>query len=264
MDTETPPWLMPLSTALGEPPFFLVHAVSGSASPYLALARLLDRRCYGLEARGLHGEAPDTSMEGAASAYADAVQRLCPHGPYLLGGWSLGGAVAFEMARVLTQRGGEVALVLLIDTEPDWIPPTPSDAELLARYVDDVAQMHSRADLSLRLGEETLGDLQAQIAAVADVLVTAGLAPAGMEAVLRVRVEVSLLLARAFSSYAPRPLDVRAALLATAGGAAAQEAAWRDLAAGGLNARVVPGDHYTLLRSPHVETLADAVGSTIG
>jgi len=39
-------------------------------------------------------------------------------GPYFLGGWSLGGQVAYEMARVLTARGrgADVALVILVDT----------------------------------------------------------------------------------------------------------------------------------------------------
>src|SRR5439155_14202567 len=108
---------------------------------------------------------------------------------------------AFEMPRVLQADGGEIPLVLLLDTDPDWIPATPTDAELLARYVDDVARMHLRTDLSLQLGEEARGDVQTQIDAVAGLLVASGLAPAAMEADLRVRIEVSLALARAFSSY---------------------------------------------------------------
>lgn len=47
-----------------------------------------------------------------------------PRGPYLLGGWSFGGLVAWETARRLEERGEEVALLVLIDSRP----PDPAAA----------------------------------------------------------------------------------------------------------------------------------------
>ena len=54
-----------------------------------------------------------------AAEYAAAVEAAAPDGPYLLGGWSFGGIVAFEMARQLRERGRPVALLALLDS---WSP----------------------------------------------------------------------------------------------------------------------------------------------
>ena len=40
-----------------------------------------------------------------ASAYLPKIREVQPAGPYLLGGYSGGGLVAFEMAQLLTPRG---------------------------------------------------------------------------------------------------------------------------------------------------------------
>lgn len=48
--------------------------------------------------------------------YADLVQTLQPEGPCLLLGYSLGGNVAFEVARELERRGREVSHVVIIDS----------------------------------------------------------------------------------------------------------------------------------------------------
>ncbi len=44
-----------------------------------------------------------------ASRYVEALRLERPRGPYLLGGWSMGGIVAFEMARQLAAAGARGA-----------------------------------------------------------------------------------------------------------------------------------------------------------
>jgi thioesterase domain-containing protein len=53
------------------------------------------------------------------------IQRRQPHGPYLLGGWSAGGVLAYEMTRQLIARGEKVKKLLLIDS------PCPVQLEAL-------------------------------------------------------------------------------------------------------------------------------------
>jgi thioesterase domain-containing protein len=50
-----------------------------------------------------------------AAAYLPAVKAVQSAGPYLLGGWSMGGLVAYEMAVQLQREGAEVGLVALMD-----------------------------------------------------------------------------------------------------------------------------------------------------
>jgi pimeloyl-ACP methyl ester carboxylesterase len=114
-------------------PLFLIHAVSGLSSPYLRLGRLGDdfsyfdgeRMVYGI-ASPIYGnrvfKAPSTLQELAAR-YVDAVRAKQPHGPYLLGGWSMGGMLAIKMADLLLQGGEQVLKVIMIDSaNPETLP----------------------------------------------------------------------------------------------------------------------------------------------
>ena len=99
-------------------PLFLVHPAGGQVFPYVHLAQFLgpDQPCYGLQARGLEdGQDPHTRIEDMAAYYIQAMQTVQPTGPYLLGGWSMGGVVAFEMAQQLHAQGQRVALLALLD-----------------------------------------------------------------------------------------------------------------------------------------------------
>ncbi|EEQ30369.1 conserved hypothetical protein [Microsporum canis CBS 113480] len=112
-------------------PLILVHAISGLALPYFALGPLSeieeDRPVYGISspmytstlANPLNGTLPQVAEE-----YVATVRReIQPFGPYLLGGWSMGGMIAMEMAAVLQAQGDEVPHVILIDSvNPRYFP----------------------------------------------------------------------------------------------------------------------------------------------
>lgn len=100
-------------------PLILIHAISGLALPYLALGEL-DRDIYGISAplfeHGSASPAPRTLAEVAALYVAIVRREIQPHGPYLLGGWSLGGMIAVEMARLFVAQGEIVSHVIMIDS----------------------------------------------------------------------------------------------------------------------------------------------------
>ena len=113
--------LVPMHQGEGGPrrPFFLVAGMFGNVLNLRHLAQLLggDRPFYGLQARGLFGEdQPHDNFPDAASDYIAELKQVQPHGPYLLGGFSGGGLIAWEMARQLEAEGEEVALTVLLDT----------------------------------------------------------------------------------------------------------------------------------------------------
>src|SRR5207237_6398881 len=75
-----------------------------------------DRPVYGLQARGLDAsEEPQNRVEDMAATYLEAVRAVQPEGPYAIAGYSLGGLIAFEMARTLAAQGDEVEWLGLID-----------------------------------------------------------------------------------------------------------------------------------------------------
>lgn len=109
----------------GRTPLFVVAGMFGNVLNLSHLAHLLgeERPFYALQARGLYGDAsPHESFEEAAADYIAEVKQVQPEGPYLLGGFSGGGLVAYEMARQLIAAGDEVQAVLMLDTPAREIP----------------------------------------------------------------------------------------------------------------------------------------------
>jgi acyl transferase domain-containing protein/thioesterase domain-containing protein/SAM-dependent methyltransferase len=99
-------------------PSFWVHGGPGDVNWVMELARRLpaDMPVYAFEARGLgSGAPPPDSVEAMAAAYVARLVAARPEGPIVLGGYSAGGAIAFEMARQLEQAGRPVARLLLLD-----------------------------------------------------------------------------------------------------------------------------------------------------
>ncbi len=121
--THSLPWsaLVPIKTNGNQPPLFCVHPGGGNVLCYHHLAYYLssERPFYGLQSVGLNPEnQPHTSVEQMATHYIQELQTVQPHGPYFLSGWSFGGLVAFEMAQQLSHQGEQIALLVLIDTNP--------------------------------------------------------------------------------------------------------------------------------------------------
>ncbi|NEO64566.1 MAG: hypothetical protein F6J98_30815 [Moorea sp. SIO4G2] len=111
--------LVPIQPNGNKRPFFLVPGGGGNVVYYSYLARHLssDQPFYGLQAVGLDGETePYTRVEDIAAHNIQEIQSIQPQGPYLLGGHSFAGKVAFEMAQQLQKQGQEVGLLAILDT----------------------------------------------------------------------------------------------------------------------------------------------------
>ncbi|MCF7958259.1 MAG: amino acid adenylation domain-containing protein, partial [Phycisphaerae bacterium] len=100
----------------GSPLFFLPGAGGHAFTFYdLAYRMDLDRPVYGLQLRGLDGkQSPHESMKDMAAYFIKEIQNIQPMGPYYLGGYSLGGRIAFEMAQQLQKQGQKVAWLAMI------------------------------------------------------------------------------------------------------------------------------------------------------
>ncbi len=76
------------------------------------------------------------SVEELAARYVDEIQRVQPHGPYFILGWSVGGQLAHAAAVALQNAGEEVAYLGIMDAgivEPEFADalsePTPTTVE---------------------------------------------------------------------------------------------------------------------------------------
>lgn len=110
-------------------PLFLVHPAGGHVYIYRDLARCLgvEQPVYGLQAAALDGKSEHPlQIEKRAAHFIEVLRVRQPEGPYLLGGFSFGGMIAFEMAHQLQLAGQQVALLAMIDTPR---PAVPADME---------------------------------------------------------------------------------------------------------------------------------------
>ena len=110
--------LVPINRHGDRPPLFLPHAAEGNVLLYRSLAAHLgnDQPVYGLQSAGLDGRSDvDARFEHVARNYIDEIRQIQPHGPYMLGGYCLGGTIAIEMAKQLIGAGETVGLVALIE-----------------------------------------------------------------------------------------------------------------------------------------------------
>ncbi len=107
---------------------FLIHDISGNVNGYRKFCSNIkvDINCWGIKAHIGAGYGPAwTEIEEIAAVYVEKIKAIQPEGSYYLGGWSVGGIIAFEMAKQLEQRGQQVDGIWLFDTE------SPSDKAIV-------------------------------------------------------------------------------------------------------------------------------------
>ncbi|KAK5088555.1 polyketide synthase [Lithohypha guttulata] len=117
--------------------FFLFPDGSGSATSYVSIPAIDSKNLavYGLNCPFMKDPTSYTcGIEGVSKLYLEEVMRRQPIGPYILGGWSAGGVVAYEVAKQLSQlsksnpdKNWYVEKLILIDSPcPVKLEPLPA------------------------------------------------------------------------------------------------------------------------------------------
>lgn len=111
--------LVPIKPSGSKPPLYIVHGAHHNVVIFKELAKHLDedQPVYGLQPKGLDGqEEPHSTIEQMVNAYLKEIINQNPDGPYCLAGFSLGGIIAFEMARKLREQGKVVKMLAEFDS----------------------------------------------------------------------------------------------------------------------------------------------------
>ncbi|HEX5496863.1 MAG TPA: amino acid adenylation domain-containing protein [Mycobacteriales bacterium] len=256
---------VPAGTA-ADVPLFFVHPIGGDVLCYAELAGLLGDRqpFYGLQVPDDAGEL-DT-VPALARHYAEAITATVPDGPYRLGGWSMGGVVALEIARQLDLAGRTVELLALVDLLEPPGPAEPVDEPvLLSWFARDLAGLagrrwapaaHTFAARDGRTGLEILHERAGH----------AGVLPpeVDVDTLGRIVARVSRNF-RALLAHRPAPYSGRVRFFRGANGGASARTAreWMSLFSGDARILDVPGDHYSLMRSPRARALATGLRTAL-
>ena len=244
--------LVAIEKAGEKPPFFCVHPVGGNVLCYSVLARHLgnNRPFYGLQSPGFL-----TSIEEMAACYVEAMQTVRAMGPYYLGGWSMGGVVAWEMARQLQGSGQEVGLLALIDSyAPQASSKQMDDAILTNSLFSDLGGIFG-SEFSISDSERPHLQPEERLDRVLSEAKRLNILPPdiGIEQMGRL-FEVFKANLKAMYDYRPQPYSGRTVLFCASN--EVSERGWSSLAAGRLEIYNIPGDHYQMMREPDVAVLA--------
>ncbi|MFD5514910.1 condensation domain-containing protein [Streptomyces sp. NPDC127066] len=251
----------------GRTPVFLFHASSGSSLSYAALCRELPAGIpyYGISAPGLdEGDLPG-SVADMADAYADALCKVTPEGPYRLVGWSVGGGLAHATAVRLRQRGAHVTLLAMLDTQkPPMLDEAPDAALLRAMFAENLALTAGLDPPEGCSPAELSGlDATAQADRIIDTLVETGLVPPGSAALMRRRMEVFRAIIATAAVWRPERYDGPIDLVLAETSPASTVEEWAAWTSGPVTGHRVPGDHYGMMRPPQVAELGRTLGALL-
>ncbi|OJA19511.1 hypothetical protein AZE42_03211 [Rhizopogon vesiculosus] len=118
-------------------PLLLIHDGSGLISHYESLLPLQREVLAFANPRLITGGKWET-LEQMAESYADVVLGAIPD-QIIIGGWSFGGILAFEIARRLVRHGRHVLGVILIDS-----PCPGKHVSLPTSVIEHITKSHSR------------------------------------------------------------------------------------------------------------------------
>lgn len=284
-DQELSSIAVPLQSQGRRPPFFCVHPSGGTVFRYQKLAHLLgeyEQPFYGFQTPELEDDEyvdqEVMSLESIASTYIAAMRQIQPQGPYQLGGWSLGGSIAFEMAQQLRLQNEEVALLALIDSRVPFqcLPPEERIGEPLAERetvdLDDNTAIRIVATLfQIPLPEPafTIWDLPTQSNYIWQQAKDAGLISNDVT-FHRFR-RLMYMHARNYLAeryYQPRIYPGQITYFRASAGMSARarmaasanlfelSLGWRALTTQEIQLHVVPGNHASMFEDPNVQILA--------
>jgi amino acid adenylation domain-containing protein len=214
--------------------------------------------------------AASASVEEVAATYVQLIHQVQPKGPYTLLGWCIGGALAFEVAQQLKQRGEEVALLVLIDS---W---APGYLRRMPRFNAVLADRSYRLQLAAAHWAATAGRLWARLRSprpwrgIGDRLLRAAVPcrprddgrkmPATAESFDQ---ELQRYLDTAMLGYDPKPYSGSVLLLRCEDQPKPYfldyHLGWSDYVTHGLATASIAGDHFTMFREPGAQQMSEQI-----
>ncbi len=269
--------LVPIQPQGSRAPLFCVHGGPGNVLFYRDLARHLgtDYPFYGLQSRGLDGKGSYlTCVEDMAVCYLREIRSRQPTGPYYLGGYCMGGAVAYEMAQRLIKDGQTIGALMLFDTyNHNGISQPRSVPEKLA-YIRQKTYFHLNNLAQLNLpGRATYISEKLRVARHREtarlLLKLSNLSKKIYRRQLEATIKPFLedVNEQAGYAYTPKPYPCRITLFKPHRNysfLSDPQMGWADVATGGLETVELPVDPGGMFLDPFVQILAWKLKSVLG
>ncbi|WLP92737.1 polyketide synthase Pks13 [Gordonia sp. NB41Y] len=259
--------------AAGDPvPILLFHPAGGNTAAYEALLKRLpaDQPVIGFD-RGVEG-----TIEERVREYLPRLRELQPNGPYVLVGWSFGGALAYGVAQVLREQGENVAFVGLIDVvrpREDMTETPDTKRARLERWKEFAIRNYDLdADIPIPMDRLVDADDEGQFAIIMEMMSMSGTKiPGGIIEHQR----TSFIENRVLSNISPEPYDGKVVLYRADkmhAGAIELEPQWAEIDEDGRWGEVVDdleiihigGDHLSIVDEPYIAKIGADLTERVG
>ncbi len=272
--------LVPIRTKGSKPPFFCIHGVTGDILWLKDLADLMDdeQPFYGVQARGLDGEAePFNRLEEMAAHYLQQIRQVQPEGPYYLGGYCMGGDIAYEVARQLQAAGEEVPILAVIDPPPaNFNERAPLNGRFLLDFVQNSpywlrefmrlggseisSRVRRKGRVAVRSLWQKIRSKSDESLSATDVIDQADDLPEHRQQVIESHLEALLNYTHAGYDGEVIVFEAQSRPLLNPGNSVNE---WVDYVARPITLRTVAGSHSSMLHKPHVVGLARYLQSSL-
>ncbi|MFD3872116.1 amino acid adenylation domain-containing protein [Streptomyces sp. NPDC058623] len=248
-------------------PVFFAHPAGSEVVCYMPFAELIEggRRVYALASPPpVDGRLPFDGFGRRAAAYAELIREVQPQGPYTVAGWCYGGANAYAVAAELERTGERVSVIMMDANAPAVVPKgtEPDRADIVEAVAANLQwdygdRLKSAEELRGMTQDEHLDHLL-ELARASDYLPP----DAGREQIASV-LELWEANLRLLWNFRPDPVNGRVTLIRAAEETHDPAGSWRELTGRDIDVRTVEGNHYTMMRHPHVKGVASVLNEVL-
>lgn len=248
---------------------FMVHPAGGNVLCYSEFGQRLSRPVFAFQSPGVDGrQMPPESIAEFAAHYVARINHVQPNGKILLGGWSSGGLIAYEMAAQLLRQGRDLEGLIILDSPPpslhtpinqrelfDWFlgdlnlsaPTLETLLQQVAVAANDEQRLAIASEQLHALGHSLGADLS-QLTTIYRVFKNLVVASRRYQAGV---VDADLLHLRAAQGVVPEFASHPQALIAHWG--------WPEFCSGAVAAEFIEASHYTLLLEPALPRVIERI-----
>ncbi len=258
------------------PPLFLIHGAEGNILLYRELAHHLGptRTVYGIQSQGLDGKKTElTRIEEIAAYYINEILTVQSEGPYYIGGYCMGGVVAFEMAQQLLNQGKQVNLLAMFETYNPRLDVSPTSLFQKFYYKTQNVSFHLQNFLNLKMKDKFRFLSKKTMVEFGRFKETTTTSLSKIASSLKLderkrhsASSIKQINDQAYYNYKPQPYSSRLTLFKPRkffSGADDYHFGWKEIATGGIDVVELPVNPRGMLVEPYVKELAEKLNFCI-
>lgn len=248
---------------------FMVHPAGGNVLCYSEFGQRLSRPVFAFQSPGVDGrQAPPETIAEFAAHYVARINQVQPTGKVLLGGWSSGGLIAYEMAAQLLQQGRVLEGLIILDSPPPSLHSPIDERELFDWFLGDL-NLSAETLETLLQRVATAGNEDQRLAMATEQLHALGHSLGADSNQLNIIYQVFKNLVIASRRYQSNAINTDLLHLRAAHGVVPEFAlhpmgaqahwGWPEFCSGKVTGEFIQASHYTLLLEPALTQVIERI-----